>query len=395
MAVCTSARPRGERNRLLFQMFLRLRERHPTSILLDHEEGTDQPHGESTWFLRSCAASCDYKRMPLVSFNFLYTTGRSTSRVLVNPARLLSRRRKPCTNRNQASHCCLLCDRCVKLKKSRIKNISHRLYHMLNLFRCSFHLCPTFMTTSSGSICLYLVSRERGLQKLHSIVAPTMLPRRDLLRLAMCAEWRNMFLDEDKKGEKRKGGTSAALRVSSKARSRQTPGSASGDPMMVMDSPSTADGATGFERARGNQSVDLLTHRLERIELLSDHRDELLLQCAQSRRLLEGFLCRAWLVEGDVASFQPFAAAKTQGKAYSEAAKGQKGHQMGQPFMSVFAAFVNGLVTENPGGTGLAEVEVEWLNQFRKQLTSASDVGWFLEMQNIRETHPKGRPELW
>ena len=60
--------------------------------------------------------------------------------------------------------------------------------------------------------------------------------------------------------------------------------------------------------------------------------------------------------------------------------------------MSVFAAFVNGLVTENPGGrTGLAEVEVEWLNRFRKQLISASDVGRFLEMWNIRETHPKGR----
>ena len=71
--------------------------------------------------------------------------------------------------------------------------------------------------------------------------------------------------------------------------------------MMVMDSPSTADGANGSERTRGNQSVDSLTHLLERLELLNDHRDELLLQCAQSRRLLEGFLCRTWLMEGDVA----------------------------------------------------------------------------------------------
>ena len=62
-------------------------------------------------------------------------------------------------------------------------------------------------------------------------------------------------------------------------------------------------------------------------------------------------------------SFQPFAAAKALGKAYSEAARGQKGHQMGQTFMSVFAAFVNGVVTESPGVTGLAEIEVEWLNQ--------------------------------
>ena len=70
--------------------------------------------------------------------------------------------------------------------------------------------------------------------------------------------------------------------------------------MMVMDSQSTADGANGHEKTRVNQSVESLTHRLERLELLNDHRDELLLQCAQSRRLLEGFLCRTWLVEGDV-----------------------------------------------------------------------------------------------
>ena len=93
----------GEGDRSFHQLFLHTRERHPTSILFDHEEVTDQPHGESTWFLRSCAASGDYKRMPLVSFNFLHTTGRSTSRVLVISARLLPRRRKPCTNRSQAA----------------------------------------------------------------------------------------------------------------------------------------------------------------------------------------------------------------------------------------------------------------------------------------------------
>ena len=210
-----------------------------------------------------------------------------------------------------SSHYCQLCARCVKLKKLRIKNQSHRLFHMLNLFCCSFHPCPTIMTTSSGVICLYQVSRERGLQKLHSFVAPTMLPRRDLLR--------------GSEGRKTKGWNLCSRRVSSKARSGHMPGSASGDPILSMDSPGTADGANGSERTRRNQSVDLLTHRLERIELLNDHRDELLLQCAQSRRLLEEFLCRTWLVEGDVASFQPFAAAKAQGKAHSEAARGQKG----------------------------------------------------------------------
>ena len=55
---------------------------------------------------------------------------------------------------------------------------------------------------------------------------------------------------------------------------------------------------------------------------------------------------------------------------------------MGQPFMSVFAAFVTGLVTESPGKTGLAEVEVARLNDFRIQLTSAIKVGRFLEIWN-------------
>ena len=87
---------------------------------------------------------------------------------------------------------------------------------------------------------------------------------------------------------------------------------------------------------------------------------------------------------------QPFAAARAQGKAYSEAVRGQRRHQMEQPFMSVFAAFVNGLTTETPGSTGLAEVEMAWLHEFRKKLTSALDVGRFLEVWNIRETHPKG-----
>ena len=102
-------RDHAERDRLFLQMFLHPRERHPVSILFDHEEGTEQPHGESTWFLRPCAVGGDYKRMPLVSFNFLHTTGRLASRVFVISARLLPRRRMPCTNRNQAATvaCCV------------------------------------------------------------------------------------------------------------------------------------------------------------------------------------------------------------------------------------------------------------------------------------------------
>ena len=208
-----------------------------------------------------------------------------------------------------------------------------------------------------------------------------------------------MFLDEGqtKGGQKRNGEASAARRVSSKARSGRRPGSSSGDPQTTAAvSQSTADGMHGSERTLGSQPVESLSHRLERIELLNDHRDELLLQCAQSRRLLESFLCRTWLVERDVASFQPFAAARAQGKAYNEAARGQKKHQMGQPFMSVFAAFVNGLTTETLGSTALEEVEMAWLHEFRKKLISALDVGRFLEMCNFERPTRKGcQYALW
>ena len=122
----------------------------------------------------------------------------------------------------------------------------------------------------------------------------------------------------------------------------------------------TADGATGFERTRRNQSVDLLTHRLER---MSDHRDELLLQCAQSRR-------RRGLI--------PTVRSRRRRERHTARRKGiQRGGEraeVGTRWDKVFAASVNGLVVENPGVTGLAEVEVEWLNQFRKQLISASHV---------------------
>ena len=116
-----------------------------------------------------------------------------------------------------SSHCCLLCARCVKLRKSRIKNLSHRLFHMLNLSRCSFHLCLTIMTTSSGAICLYLVSRER-FAKVAQFCRANNAPMTRPFAIG---------------NARRVGGTSAARRVSSKARSRQMLGSASGDPMMV------------------------------------------------------------------------------------------------------------------------------------------------------------------
>ena len=43
-------RDHAERDRLFLQLCLYPRERHPMSFLFDHEEGTDQPHGESTLF---------------------------------------------------------------------------------------------------------------------------------------------------------------------------------------------------------------------------------------------------------------------------------------------------------------------------------------------------------
>ena len=123
-------------------------------------------------------------------------------------------------------------------------------------------------------------------------VVPISFPWRDLLH----AELRNMFLDEaqTKGGRTRNGETSAGPKH----------GIASGDlPTMAVESQGTADGASGSERTRRSQSVDSLTHRLERIGLLNDHRDELLQQCAQSRRLLEGLLCQTWLIEADVTSY--------------------------------------------------------------------------------------------
>ena len=168
-----------------------------------------------------------------------------------------------------------------------------------------------------------------------------------------------MFLDEDqtKEGLKRNGEASAARSVLSKTRKRADAWE------LIWRSPDDGSGISKYHRwnawLRENmeESTSGLAVTLARThELLNDHRDELLLQCAQSRRLLESFLCRTWLVEGDVASFQPFAAARAQGKACNEAARGQRKHQMGQPFMSVFAAFINGLTTETLGSTGLEDV---------------------------------------
>ena len=161
------------------------------------------------------------------------------------------------------------------------------------------------------------------------------------------AELRNMFLEEDQKGEKRKGGTSAARRVSSKARSGQMPGSASGDPMMVMDSPSSADGATGSERTRVN-----------RISRLTDTTSE------RSSRRAPAAVCpiqtstrrvsQSHMAGGGRRGLTPTVrSSQGAGKGIQRGGERPEGAPDGTTYMSVFAAFVNGLVTENPRGTGL------------------------------------------
>ena len=146
--------------------------------------------------------------------------------------------------------------------------------------------------------------------------------------------------------------------------------------MMAAVSQSTADGMHGSERTLGSQPVQSLSHRLERIELLNETR-----------------LSLPDVVGGRGRSIVPTVrSSQSTGKGVQRGGEGTEETPNGAALMSVFAAFVNGLTTESLGSTGLEEVETAWLHEFRKKLTSALDVGRFLEMWNIRETHPKGRP---
>ena len=275
---------------------------------------------------------------------------------------------------------CPLCKKTADVANHESKSLSP-------FSRRSSHRCLTILIISSGAICLCQPSRVSGLQKIAQPCCNNTVPVARPFCCWDCTQTsETSFSSRTRRrgGQKRNDLCSLKSVVENKKRAEaweliwrsQT---------MAAESQSTADGMHGSEKMWRSQPVESLSHRLERIELLNDHRDELLLQCAQSRRLLESFLCRTWLVEGDMASFQPFAAARAQGKAYNEAARGQRKQQMGQPFMSVFAAFVNGLTAETLGATGLEEVEMAWLQEFRKKLISALDVGRFLEMWNIHQ----------
>ena len=158
--ICETTR-RGE-TECSFKCSFHPRERYPSvNYVRSRGEGTDQPHGESTWFFTTtCAASGDYKRMPLVSFNFSphdWTLSITRVRLFCT---VFAAQTEAMYKPKSSSHCCLLSVRCLNLRKSRIKSQSPRLFPNLNLFWCSFHLCPTILTTSSRATCLHLVSRE-------------------------------------------------------------------------------------------------------------------------------------------------------------------------------------------------------------------------------------------
>ena len=199
-----------------------------------------------------------------------------------------------------------------------------------------------------------------------------------------------MFLDEDQtKGAKRNGEASAARRVSSKTQKRAEAWE------LIWRSPDDGSGISKYRRWNawlrenmGESTSGIAVTSARAVERSSRRA----LVTVRSIKTPPRKLSLPDVVGGRGRSIVPTVrSSQSTGKAYNEAARGQKKHQWGQPFMSVFAAFVNGLTTEALGSTGLEEVEMAWLHEFRKKLTSALDVGRFLEMWNIRETHPKGR----
>ena len=181
-----------------------------------------------------------------------------------------------------------------------------------------------------------------------------------------------MFLDADQKGEKRKGGTSAARRVSSKARSGQMPGSASGRSddgnwtLQVPQMERVVPGEHGGNQSMGLADTSSRTHRSPERSTRRASATACPIQTSTRTVSLPN------MAGGGRRGLIP-TVCSSQGAGKSIQRGGER-HHMGQPF----------------------NVEVEWLNQFRKRLISASDVGRFPEMWNTREIHPKGdQCELW
>ena len=182
-----------------------------------------------------------------------------------------------------------------------------------------------------------------------------------------------MFLDEDQKVEKRKGGTSAARRVSSKARSGQR-GSEwlpenTGESISRLTDTSSRTHRTP-ERSLGRAPatvcpIQTSTRRVSLSHMAGGERRGLIPTVRSSQGAGEGRQRGGERAEGaaDGTTFHVGVCNVRQWPSDGESWRDR-----------------------------LAEVEVEWLNQFRKQLISASDVDRFLEMWNVRETHPKEGP---
>ena len=157
-----------------------------------------------------------------------------------------------------SSHCCLLSVRCVKLTKSRIKSQSPRLFHKLNLFCCSFQSMSDYydhiIQCHLSLPCIPRARFARIAQFRCANIVPTARPsavgnvrrlRETCSSTRIKREKKDMVepLRSEERHRKPEAGRCLGAHLA----------------MMVMDSPSIADGANGSERTRGNQSVDSLT----------------------------------------------------------------------------------------------------------------------------------------
>ena len=131
--------------------------------------------------------------------------------------------------------------------------------------------------------------------------------------------------------------------------------------------------------------MEMLEEKLKTVEMENDDRDELLLQCAQGRRMAESFMCRTWLVKTAMEDNAGLREGRKQGNKYNDQAKGVKNQKMGQPYLYVFAGFVTGLSQEKEADTGLLPEEIEWLKQYVVSLKQPQDVGKWMEVWMAKE----------
>ena len=167
-------------------MFLYLRKRYPMSIQLDHEEGTGQPHGESTGFYDPVQRAVITNECPWC--RSIFSTRRDAQHHACS-----SFLRGFC--RGGGSHVqtevkqpllpvvCPLCEiEEIANQESESSSLPHAESVSLQFSSVSDYYDHIIRCHLS------LPGIPRARQKLHSFVALTMLPWRDLLRLAMRAE---------------------------------------------------------------------------------------------------------------------------------------------------------------------------------------------------------------